>query len=450
MGVYHARLGPSSASRWTDCTASAGAQDGYPNTTSEASRAGTTGHQIGAECLEHGHDPNSYVGRYLCFLSDRREVWREQLADDDALLVTHEERVTFELAEAVAKYVNYVNTIHATLGGEMIVEQPVPIDHITGEQGATGMSDCIIVSGETLVTVDAKFGRGKVYAYDVIEPETYDLVTGEIVPPKLRMNLQLAMYLLGAYEKYALLSDFTQVKAVIVQPMLNHVSEYECSIEELMELKAWLSERAEATRTNPEFKPNGKNCHFCRAKYDCHARNRDALETALEGFEDVATARPKPITLPKLGDLYSKIDMIRSWCDDVEKRVMDELLAGKKVIRGDGIKYKLVEGRRGAKEWDDPAAIEKMMLEMKLKPDVIYTRKLVTPSQAEKLAETRKGKNQSPADEPKKPIGKVKWNRLTAHIHQPPGKPVVAPQTDPRPVYVKPDTSGFGEVDSKS
>lgn len=446
MGVYHAKLSPSGSKVWTDCTASPGAQEGRPSTTSDASRMGTTGHQIGEECLTTGDDPMGYVGRTLTFLTDRREVWEEDLTDEMFPLVFAQEKVTPELAEAAAKYVGYVRNLHNIIGGDLIVEQPVPIDHITGEEGATGMSDAIILSEPVLYTIDAKFGRKKVYAYEIIEAESYDLVTGDIIPPKYRINLQLGMYLLGSLEKYGLLYEFKKVKGVIVQPFLNHVSEYECTVEELLELKAWLSERAEATRTNPEFKPSHENCFFCKAKYDCHARNRVALEAALDGFDDIETARPKPVTIPQLGDLYSKLSMIRSWCDDIEERTLNELMAGNRVATSSGVKLKLVEGKKVNKEWDNPELVEKMMHDMRIKADVMYTKKLVTPSQAEKLADVRKTKKASESAV-EKPIGKIKWGKLLPHIRQPDGKPVIALQTDPRPVYVKKD-DGFGDVDS--
>ena len=62
--AYHASLSPSSASRWTSCTASINAQAGLPNENSEASMAGTCCHQMSAELLQawidlgkpEGHD----------------------------------------------------------------------------------------------------------------------------------------------------------------------------------------------------------------------------------------------------------------------------------------------------------------------------------------------------------------------------------------------------------
>lgn len=456
MGSYHALLSPSSAERWTDCTASVEAQRGRPNTSNENSRYGTCGHQISAECLDSGADPKAYLGWKMWFWEGLDETGNLKYGEDWASAFENgfphggkrvaEVVVDEPLVEACQKYVGYVRNLVATIGAEaqLIVEQQVPIGHITGEEDARGTSDVVVLAGDTIVTVDAKFGRGRVNAYEVIEDASYDLITEEAIPPKLRMNLQLALYLLGAYEKHGLLGDFTKVKAIIVQPFLNHVSEYSCRIEELLELGEWLRQRAELTRTNPEFKPSADNCFFCKAKFDCHARSMAVMSTALDGFEDVDTARPKPISLPKLGTLYDKVQMIRDWCDDVEQRVMDELAAGRPVTRSDGMHFKLVEGKKGHKVWDNPELVEQMMKQMRFKDEVIYKKTLITPSQAEKLAEKKKGPKPDPT-KPKKPIGKVNWSKLEDHIDQPDGKPVIALQTDPRPVYVF-KTAGMDDV----
>lgn len=445
MGAYHAVLSPSSAHRWTECTASPGAQQGRPNESNPASRHGTCGHQIGAECLENNTDPASYMGRTLLFWVDsegkRGECWVGELPV--GARVEHEETVTLELVEAVQSYVNFVRQQRDLLGAQMIVEQRVPIDHITGEKDATGTSDCILIAGDSVVCIDAKFGRGKVMAYDVMEPASYDLITGEAVPPKLRMNLQAAMYVSGSMRKHCEGRQINNVKAIIVQPYLKSVSEYGCSMDEFNALVEWLKDRATATRKNPEFVPSADNCFFCKAKFDCHARNRAVLETSLDGFEDVPNARPKPITVPKLGDLFDKIEMIRQWCDDIETKVEDEMKAGRVVQRSDGVRYVFKVGKKKAKEWDHPEGVEALMKSWRLKDDFMYTKKLISPTQAEKIADSKKGKRKE--GEPKKPIGKIHWNMLLGHIKQEDGAPVIAPETDPRPVFVPKDT-GFDDV----
>lgn len=448
MGAYHARLSPSSAHRWSSCTASPGAQDGRPNTTSEASRFGTCGHQIAEECLLQGTDPLTYVGRRMLFWSGLDdslkplggEDWENKFTQDDgSLRFPHGgEQVAFvdvteEMAEGVLTYVKYVRNHVATHGGEMLVEQSVPIDHITGEEGARGTTDVAVLSGETLTIIDLKMGRGRVKAYEVVEPSLENPETGEVQPPKLQMNQQVALYALGTYREHSLFHDFKRVKAVIVQPMLNAVSEYECSIDELLALGEWLSKKAEETRVNPEFQPSSDNCFFCKARFDCHARNAEVLSAAIEGFDDVETAKPKVIQLPQLGDMWNLLPMIRAWADDIEARVQAELEAGRRVHLSDGQYLKLVEGKQGNKQWKDERVVEQMLKkDFRLRDDLVYNQKLITPTQAEKIAITTKGKR--PENDPKKyAIGKVQWQRLAEHIVRADAKPKIVVSSDPRP-----------------
>jgi len=427
----HAKLSPSSASRWTSCTASPAAQEGLPNESREASRMGTCGHQMAAECLIEGHDPQTYLGRQMGFPHNGNEDWADKFPLGTQFEFTH--TVDQELIDAVSTYVNFVKQQRDLLAAEMFVEQSVPIGHITGEQDATGSSDVVLIAGDTICIIDAKFGRGRVYAYDVLEAEEVDLLTGEAIPPKRRMNLQMAMYALGSYEKFGLLADIKRVRGIIVQPFLGAVSEYECDLDELLALGRWLSERAALTTKAPEFVPSNKNCFFCRARFNCHARNAEVLSTALEGFDDVdslAAAKTVPIFQPKVGQLWAKVDLIRQWCDDIEAAVQAQLERGETVIGIDGKPMKLVEGKKPHKAWSDEQEAMELMTKFRLK-DLMWNKKLITPAQAEKLA-PKKRKHKEAGFEEKTPLGKIQWTKLSALVTQGRGKPVAALSTDPR------------------
>lgn len=443
--MQHAKLSPSSAKRWTSCTASPDAQLLYPNETSAASRPGTCGHQIAAECLESGTDADAYLGRVMDFWTDSNgrtgEGWAGTAPAGARVLHTH--TVDQSLIDMVQSYVNFVRNLRDSLGAHMIVEQKVGIGHVTGEAGATGTADCILLTQDEIVCIDLKLGRGKVTAYDVLEAATYDPITEDEIPPKLRMNLQAALYIAGAVEGYWMFGDFKRCRAIIVQPALGSVSEYGSSLEELDELLNWLRQRANATRSDPEFVPSSDNCFFCRARHDCHVRNKAVLETALDGFEDIGTAQPKAIPIPKLGLMYEKLDVIRRWCDDIEEKVLAELLAGKRVVRSDGLKYVLKEGRKKNKEWTDVKTVEQMLQSWRLTDEQMFVTKLITPAQAEAIAESKKGWRDKGV--PAKPIGKQHWNQLQEYIKQEEGKPVIALETDPRPKFVFKD-DGFDDV----
>ena len=216
------------------------------------------------------------------------EGWLDELprvALDD-IEFTH--KVSQADVNAVRRYVEVVNDLVRDLKGTLIVETDVPIDHITGEPDATGRADAVILAPPLIVSVDAKFGKKKVRAYDVVEEEQCDPMTGEIVPEKRRTNLQLAMYQAGALARFGgNRGVYTQTRAVIVQPFIDWVAQHDSTVSELHDLTGWLSQKAEATRSAPVFNPSFENCLFCAAKGDCPARSEVLMSKAAEGFDDV-------------------------------------------------------------------------------------------------------------------------------------------------------------------
>ena len=72
MPGAHAKLGPSSADRWCQCTASVDlidrlTEDGKiaPDSTSVYAAEGTVAHEIREMCLNLGLDPHHFVGRVM-------------------------------------------------------------------------------------------------------------------------------------------------------------------------------------------------------------------------------------------------------------------------------------------------------------------------------------------------------------------------------------------------
>ena len=408
---------------------------------------GTCGHQIGEELLlDPTLDPQGFLGRTMGFLGNGASDWIEKLPAGSNVIYTH--TVDIELIHAVQTYVGFVRNLVTTLDAELLVEQAVPIGHITGEEGATGSSDAVLLVRKTkqIIVIDLKLGRGKVYAYDVIQQASVDPITEEVTPAARRMNLQGAMYCLGTYHKFGLLDDFERVTFIVVQPFLNSVSEHETSLQELLELGKWIGERAAETRDNPTFVPGNKQCHFCRAKFDCHARNAEMLTQALDGFDDVesfAVAQPKPIFLPQLGQMFGKVEAIRQWCDDIESKVLAELEAGNVVIGPDNAPMKLVEGKKPHKAWSNEQTAMEIMTRAKLR-DLMWVKRLISPAQAEKLAPQKPGRKIKA--EGKTPIGKFHWKELSALVTQGEGAAKPALGTDPRPALLR-SAQGMPEVE---
>jgi hypothetical protein len=100
----------------------------------------------------------------------------------------------------------------------------------------------------------------------------------------------------------------------------------------------------------------------------------------------------------------------------VRGRIEHELLNGN-VVPG----VKLVQGRRGARQWLSTEEAEALLKSMRLKQEQMYNFKLISPTQADKLLA-----KESPR----------RWKKVEALITQRDGSPSVAPESDKRPALV--------------
>jgi hypothetical protein len=379
-----------------------------PDKGSAYAQEGTLAHELAAGNLEHGWDLSLYVGEDWTF--------------DDGTTY----RITQDMVDHVMSYTKLVREYAE--GGSLLVEQRVGIGHLTGEDGAGGTSDAVIVKGDTLTVVDLKFGMGvKVDA-------------GE--------NPQLMMYALGALNDFEVLTDFSEVMMVIHQPRLNFVSEYSIPVAHLRAFgedvrkaaakvtEAYAQDRDTAGWQQTYLEPGEKQCRFCRAKAVCPALRDDVMLNVGGTVVSPATAEEFAQFVPlevdmQVGDNYlpiamAKVGLVEDWCKAVRAETERRLLAGQKV---DG--WKLVEGRRGNRAWADESQAEATMKSFRLRQDEMYEMKLLTPTKAEKLLK----------DTPKR------WAKLEALLTRGEGKPSVAPATDRRPeVVVTPVSEGFGDL----
>lgn len=381
MSGTHAKLSPSGAHRWMRCPGSVALEAPFPDDSSVFAAEGTLAHLLASDELDG--------------IKPARERIGEQHTVDG---------FDFTVDKVMVAYVeDYVKLVREYAeGGVLLVEQKVPIGHLTGEEGATGTSDAVIVHANEgrLTIVDLKYGMGvRVMAAE---------------------NEQAMMYALGALERYDQLADFTDVCMVIHQPRLNSVAEHWIRVDDLMAFAKKVQDAAgdvaEAVSVadigvDSYLTPGEKQCKFCKAKSVCPALQAIVDETA----DEEATADD----FADLGDnalavAMGRVELIEQWCKGVRAEVERRLTKGLDVPG-----YKLVEGRKGNRAWSNAKDAEKRLSAV-LKRDEMYEEKFITPATAEKLLK-------------KDPEGLALLEELT---HRPEGKLSVAPVTDKRPVKV--------------
>lgn len=384
----HALLSPSGAHRWMRCPASVRLEQelGLERTSSEFSSEGTAAHKLAAMALEAGNDTDAYHGLVI-------------EADGRTFVVDE------EMQREVQKYVDLVRDF-AKLG-PLLVEQRLPIDHMTFEKGACGTADAVVLAGQELIVVDLKYGKGLKVDAD--------------------QNEQLMMYASAALRQFSILGDgFNRVRLVISQPRRDHLSEWDCSVAELEEFEN--AARGAAKADTASANPGPRQCKFCPGKAHCEALKEYAMKTVVDDFVDVteplvpqlqrAVEKVKASAPERLAQALEAVGLIEDWCSAVRTQAAAELHAGRDVPG-----FKLVEGKKGARAWADPKAAEEELKRMRLKECEMYDFKLISPTSAEKLHKSGV-------------IGPRQWPKLQNLVVQPKCSPSVVPVSDKRPALV--------------
>ena len=381
--MTHAILAPSAAERWTRCPGSVALAEQYgePDTGSPYAAEGTAAHELAAQALQEGNEPQDYIG----------EVFEGYEA-------------TPEMAEYVARYTDQVRSIAYA---DAWVEEWIDVEDVPGVSGTPDFVGVDDIAEEVHVH-DLKYGRG--VRVDAAE------------------NRQLMLYALGAVRRaQALGYTITDARLFIHQPRRSHRDEWVVSV---ADLEAFAEQARTAARTALAIKDGTElfsrealvasepACRWCPAKAHCPELADETAQTvygelfSMSNLSEAKTPRPVDgLDTEQLAEVLARVDQIEGWCKAIRDRAAAELQAGREVPG-----YKLVEGKRGARQWSDPQEAERMLRgTFRLRKDEAYSFKLISPTQAGKL------------------LSPQRYRKLHDLISQPPGKPALAPESDKRP-----------------
>lgn len=401
---YHARRSPSGAHRYMACAGAPTLGAQYPDVSSVYADEGTAAHMLGTMCLQGHVGPSDFINETIA-------VGERKFTVDKGMV------------EAVRVYVDYVRERMKGGSKTLLLEQDVPIGHMTGEDGATGKADAIIIDAEhrAIEVIDYKHGAG-VKVSPVSNPQTLK-------------------YAAGAVYDHGIATDFEVIHSTIVQPRAGDgeperftvtIADLEAFVEEV-KAAAGVSREADETfpgLDSPEMArwaatyltPGEKQCRFCSARGPrCPAMTALVVEATsgeVATADDFADFVPDLVETGTVGPNYiavamAKVGLVEDWCKAVRAEAERMLTSGKDVPG-----WKLVEGKLGNRAWSSEAAAEAKLKGARLKLDEMYDRKLISPTTAEKLLKK---------DKPRV------WAAVQECITRAPGKPSVAPASDPRP-----------------
>ena len=303
----HAKLGPSGAHRWLNCTPSANQELEFADRSTEAAAEGTAAHALAEHKLRKDLKMRSTrpVSQYDC---DEMEGY----TDDYAQFIME------SLEEAKQLCADPL----------VLIEQRLDLTCYVPDSFGTG--DCLIVADHLLHVIDFKYGQGV-----LVEAEE---------------NPQMMLYALGALRLFDGLYDIDTVAMTVYQPRRDNVSTWTTTVEELL---AWAEETLKpkaqmAFNGEGEFTP-GPWCTFCKAAVKCRARAEAKLQLAKYEF-----AKPPLLTDEEIEEILGKLDDLTKWASEIVAYAQDAAINHGKQWNG----FKLVESKTNRKYSDEAAVID--------------------------------------------------------------------------------------------
>jgi len=376
----HAAFAPSSAERFFACPGSIRLSVGIPRSSSFYADEGTAAHSLAAKCLTEGAEPLSYLG--------------ETIDVDNSSFTVNE-----EMANAVGEFTTLVRH-YVKSGYQLHIEVRLDLGHLSPDQWGTGDAILYCKKKRHLVIVDFKYGKG--------------------VEVQVENNPQLLAYASGAAKQFGSIKGLL---LVVCQPRIMRektTSWWEVPLERLAEYEDEFREAVMvASRPDAPLNPGEVQCRFCPATGVCPALRDKARAVALVEFGEVfivdskGQARlptPAELTLEQLDVILREASLLDHWIAEVRKYALARAIEHGEIPPS----FKLVHKTTHRKWADEDKAARAVTMMYNVTPDDIYTRKLLSPVQMEKL------------------VGKAAAKPLAPYIVHPTGDVTMAPISDKR------------------
>ena len=369
----HALLSASGASRWMNCTPSARLEEKFDeSSTSTFAAEGTLAHEFG--------DVN---------LRFKNGEITEKTLNSELKKLRKDKNYNDEMEGEVDKYVEIVMEAFAVAkarnpDAKLRIEERIDFSHLVEKGFGTG--DVCIVADGFLDVIDLKYGKG--------------------VKVDADNNPQLMLYGSGALRIFEMMYNIHTVNLVIVQPRLDHLSEWKISTEKLIEWgEKEVKPKAAKAYQGKGLQKAGDHCKWCKVKAMCATLAAKNVKLAQHDFKD-----PPLLTESQVIEVYKQQPMLVDWVNSVAKYLLDEAVKGKK---WPGLK--LVEGRSNRK-WSDEVKVKETLTDNLFDEKDFTTTKLQGITAVEKL------------------VGKSEFTTILGSlVIKPQGKPTLVPMSDKCP-----------------
>lgn len=370
----HSPIGASSAERWWNCPGSVPALAKIPKSGDTIySATGTVAHMLGERQIINKVEAAKAqrgIGVIPPYPSLEQELGRSYVEGG------FEIEVTEDMVNAVEVYVqtisDYVDEYNLSWAQDVRVEVGFEISCVDPQ--AYGTCDAVlVVPMNRIIVIDYKHGQGHIVEVDD--------------------NHQFLYYALGAYYELPEIerADLAYVEICVVQPRAKHdlggIRSAVYPIQRLMDFERELRGAVARIRAGDNTLAAGKWCKFCDAKPVCrehveHLQRLSGVDLRPVAFGAISLPDPSKLSPEQLSNILSNASALKDWASSALAYGHRLVEAGQKIPG-----YKLVEkksNRRWIKEVDVEAAFE---LEF---GDEIYTKKLKSPAQLEKLLKSKR------------------------------------------------------------